>query len=64
MCIMEKTPAFAIGKLRIIHFNSNYSPVLIPGLALLPRGVLAIGYFFTLCYLFLGISIVADIFME
>lgn len=37
--------------------------MLIPGFALLPRGILAITYGLTLCYLFFGISIVADIFM-
>lgn len=34
-----------------------------PGTAILPNGLLAVGYFFALVYLFLGISIVADIFM-
>ena len=38
--------------------------MLIPGTTLLPKGVLAIAYFIFLAWLFLGISIVADIFME
>jgi len=40
-----------------------YSWVLVPGTAILPNGILAVAYFFTLVYLFLGISIVADVFM-
>lgn len=38
--------------------------VLIPGTTLLPKGLLAIMYAIFLGWLFLGISIVADIFME
>jgi hypothetical protein len=38
--------------------------VLIPGTTLMNKAVLGIAYFVFLCYLFLGISIVADIFME
>lgn len=38
--------------------------VLIPGTTLLPKGLLAIMYALFLGWLFLGISIVADIFME
>lgn len=38
--------------------------VLIPGTSLLPSGFLGLVYFIFLCWLFLGISIVADIFME
>lgn len=37
--------------------------VLIPGTSLLPTGLLGFAYFMFLCFLFLGISIVADIFM-
>jgi solute carrier family 8 (sodium/calcium exchanger) len=40
------------------------SMVLIPGTTLLPSGLLGIVYFIFLCFLFLGISIIADIFME
>ena len=40
-----------------------HSWVLIPGTAILPNGILAVGYFFTLVYLFLGIAIVAEVFM-
>ena len=36
---------------------------LVPGMALMPSGVLAVFYFLTLGYLFFGIAIVADIFM-
>jgi solute carrier family 8 (sodium/calcium exchanger) len=38
--------------------------VLIPGTTLLPSGLLGFVYLIFLGYLFLGISIVADIFME
>lgn len=34
-----------------------------PGFSLIHKAILAIFYFFVLCYLFLGIAIVADIFM-
>jgi Na+-transporting methylmalonyl-CoA/oxaloacetate decarboxylase gamma subunit len=37
---------------------------LIPGVATLNRGLLAVFYGLALVYLFLGISIVAEIFME
>ena len=40
------------------------SILLIPGIATLSRGFLAVVYAFALIYLFLGISIVAEIFME
>jgi hypothetical protein len=39
------------------------SKFLIPGTALLPVPVLAIAYFMSLVYLFLGISIIAEVFM-
>jgi len=38
--------------------------VLIPGTTLLPKGLLGFAYFVFLGFLFLGVSIVADIFME
>jgi hypothetical protein len=38
--------------------------VLIPGTTLLPKGLLGFAYFIFLGFLFLGVSIVADIFME
>jgi|TARA_B110000977_G_scaffold181945_1_gene243132 hypothetical protein len=38
--------------------------LLIPGIATLNRGFLAFAYGFALIYLFLGIAIVAEIFME
>jgi 2-keto-3-deoxy-6-phosphogluconate aldolase len=40
------------------------SSLLIPGVATLSRNLLAVAYGFSLIYLFLGISIVAEIFME
>lgn len=40
--------------------NSNF---IIPGTSLLPVGVLAVAYFLALVYLFLGISIIAEVFM-
>lgn len=53
---------------RIVYYgHSEYGicdvPLLIPGTALLPRGFLAICYALALIYLFLGISIISDIFM-
>jgi hypothetical protein len=46
-----------------MSYNLLFSLLLLPGTALLPRSLLAIVYALTLCYLFFGISIVADIFM-
>jgi len=40
------------------------SSLLVPGTSLLPTGLLGFCYFIFLLYLFLGISVVADIFME
>lgn len=40
------------------------SYLLLPGMSLMPNGVMATIYFLFLMYLFLGISIIADIFME
>jgi hypothetical protein len=52
---------------RIHYYSSNTevcnSWVLIPGTAILPKGLLAVAYCATLIYLFMGISIVSDIFM-
>lgn len=52
---------------RIVEFADDkdfcHSNVLIPGVPLISKGLLIVVYFLTLCYLFLGISIVADIFM-
>lgn len=46
--------------------NDDYctSYVLIPGTSLLPKPLLGVTYFIFLCFLFLGISIIADMFME
>jgi hypothetical protein len=53
---------------RIVYFSQNEeictSAILIPGIAIMGTGFLATMYGCVLIYLFLGISIVADIFME
>jgi len=53
---------------RIMYYSKNSevcnSWVLVPGTAILPKGFLATAYCLTLIYLFMGISIVSDIFME
>ena len=52
---------------RIVYYSHNEqvcnSPLLIPGTAILPNGLLAVFYALTLIYLFLGIYVVSDIFM-
>lgn len=53
---------------RIVYFSKNTevcrSLLLIPGVATLNKGFLAVCYGLALVYLFLGISIVSEIFME
>jgi solute carrier family 8 (sodium/calcium exchanger) len=53
---------------RIVKFsnlaNICTSKFLLPGTEILPTAVLMIAYTLTLCWLFLGISIVADVFMS
>jgi Ca2+/Na+ antiporter len=53
---------------RIVYYSKNIevcnSNYLIPGIALMPRGFLAIAYGSFLIYLFMGIGIISDIFME
>ena len=53
---------------RIVYYGSNIevctNSMIIPGTALLPSGLLAIAYCMVLIYLFLGISIISDIFMN
>jgi len=53
---------------RIVYYSKNIevcnSKYLIPGIALMPRGFLAIAYGMFLIYLFIGIGIISDIFME
>jgi len=53
---------------RIVKFSNQKevctSGWILPGTDILPVPLLAIAYFVTLCWLFLGISIVADIFMS
>lgn len=41
-----------------------YSWVLIPGTSLLPNGLMGFFYLLGLGYLFMGIAIISDIFME
>lgn len=53
-----------IGKLANTLLTISYSWVLIPGTSLLPNGFMGVCYFFALGYLFLGIAIISDIFME
>ncbi len=52
----------------IVYYSKNLeicnSPLLIPGAALYPNGVLGVFYAITLIYLFLGIGIVSDVFMS
>lgn len=43
--------------------SNSLSWLLVPGVILMNNGLLAVFYFFCLIYLFLGISIVSDIFM-
>lgn len=52
-----------------IHYYSQNSQVcnswvIVPGTAILPKGLLAIAYGFSLFYLFMGIGIIAEIFMS
>ena len=53
---------------RIVHLSRNTavcdSWVLFPGISILPRGLVAPFYFMALNYLFMGIGVVSDIFME
>ena len=54
---------------RIVYYGHLYTGVcdgviLFPGTALLPRGFLVIMYGLALIYLFLGISIISDKFMD
>lgn len=53
---------------KIIYLSRNevicQSSLLIPGIAILPNGLLAVFYGLTLIYLFLGIGIVSDLFMS
>jgi len=52
---------------KIIYLSRNevicQSPLLIPGVAIMPNGMLAVFYGLCLIYLFLGIGIVSDLFM-
>jgi hypothetical protein len=52
------------GKSKQTLLNSFHSFVLIPGTSLLPNGLMGVVYIFALGYLFLGIAIISDIFME
>lgn len=44
--------------------NFCHSWVIVPGTSLINNGFLAVAYLIGLCYLFVGIAIVSDIFME
>jgi len=52
---------------KVVYLSSNEvicrSPLLIPGVAILPNGLLAVFYGLCLFYLFLGIGIVSEVFM-
>ena len=52
------------GKSKQTLLNSFHSFVLIPGTSLLPNGLMGVVYVVALGYLFLGIGIISDIFME
>ena len=52
------------GKSKQTLLNSFHSFVLIPGTSLLPNGLMGVVYIVALGYLFLGIGIISDIFME
>lgn len=53
---------------RIVYYSKNTevcnSWIIVPGTAILPTGLLAIGYCLSLIYLFMGIGIISDIFMN
>ena len=53
---------------RVVYYGNNLSmcvsALLLPGTALLPTGFLVVCYGMSLIYLFLGISIISDIFMS
>jgi|TARA_B110000503_G_C7151467_1_gene415384 hypothetical protein len=53
-----------IGKYKQSILNSVYSFILIPGISLLPNSMMGVVYIIALGYLFLGIAIISDIFME
>jgi len=61
----EDIATYPRGVIKYYGSNSEIcnSPILVPGIPLLPRGLLAIVYGLALVYLFLGISIVADLFV-
>lgn len=41
-----------------------HSAILVPGTSLLPKGLMGVVYLLWLGYLFIGIAIISDIFME
>lgn len=59
----QKAQESAKGKFKL---NDNYliSWVIIPGMFMLSKTTMAVVYFLVLSYLFMGIAIVSDIFME
>lgn len=62
----EDEVVFPRGRIHYYSYNTEVcnSWVLVPGTALLPIGLLAICHCLSLIYLFLGIGIVSDIFMD
>jgi len=64
--LSEEETKFERGRIHYYSMNSGVcnSWVIVPGTAILPRGLLAFGYGFTLIYLFLGIGIISDVFMS
>jgi len=63
--LSEEEAVFERGRIHYYSMNTGVcnSWVIVPGTAILPRGLLAFGYGFTLIYLFLGIGIISDVFM-
>jgi len=63
--LSEEEAVFERGRIHYYSMNTGVcnSWVIVPGTAILPRGLLALGYGFTLIYLFLGIGIISDVFM-
>jgi solute carrier family 8 (sodium/calcium exchanger) len=54
---------------RIVYYGSRTGVcdepfILMPGIALLPKGLLFVAYGFSLIFLFLGIGIISDVFMN
>ncbi len=63
----DSEDVIVMGKGQIVEYSNDdefcRSWILPPGFSLMHWVILAIIYFFVLCYLFLGIAIISDIFM-